>query len=131
MSCYLQGFIPPGVDPGAIYRHAWGLSQRFEGPLVGTLFLCVGEDGYSSKHYHINHNNTIRVHQGILDIEVGDRWHRLEGGGCLTIPPGTPHRLVVVDSPIFTETYLGPPGSGDPREDIVRLDSGSPEHWRP
>lgn len=132
MSCYLQGYIPPGVTAGAVYQHAWGVSQRFDGELVGTLYLCVGIDGYSSKHYHVHHNNTLRVHRGILDVEVGDRWYRLEAGGSLTVPPGSPHRLVVVDQPIFTEVYLGMPGTEvDPREDIVRLDQGSSEHWRP
>lgn len=127
LSAYLMGFLPPGIKSLGVSQHAWGTSERFS----NGVFLCRGTDGYSSRHRHWHHDNLIRVLQGTLDVECNGSWYRLETNGSIKVPHGCPHRLVVVEPCLFSETYDAPYGAPDPKTDIDRMDQGSSEHWRP
>lgn len=128
MSCYLTGHLSPSIQRIATYSHAWGATVR----LSNGVCICRGTDGYSSRHYHDHHTNLIRVLQGMLDVQIGDRWYRLGPNGTVVVPVGHYHRLVLVEPSVFTEKYENVTGAEiDLRDDIVRQDVGSSEHWRP
>lgn len=119
-------------------RKAWGWSLLLEEQSDYQLWLCRGEQGYSSNHFHAHLANSIYVLSGCLDVilfnsmDNEEEVRRLMPSDSMVILPRENHRLIVVDPGYFAEAYY-PSNEDRPVnwDDIVRQDTGSAEDWRP
>lgn len=119
-------------------RKAWGWSMLLEQRDDYQLWLCRGDKGYSSKHFHANLANSLYILSGCLDVilfnslEGEEEVRRLYPADAIVILPRENHRLIVVEPGYFAEAYYP---SNDDRpvdwDDIVRYDESSSEDWRP
>jgi hypothetical protein len=122
---------------GLVVRKAWGWSCLLHECDNYQMWLCRAERGYSSNHYHTFLANSLVVVSGCIDVlyddrHVGSEVCRLTAGESLFLLPRENHRLVVVEPGYFIETYRSSLASESPDySDIVRLDEGSSEDWKP
>ncbi len=119
-------------------RMPWGWKLLLEQSEEHQLWLCRGEQGYTSQHFHPHLSNAIYVLSGCLDLvmfnslEGEEEIRRMYPGDGSVVLPRENHRLLIVDPGYFAETFhcenQDPIGEWEP---TVLLDPGSSESWMP
>jgi mannose-6-phosphate isomerase len=94
------------------YELVWAHSEHYCGKL---LFIREGEQ--LSLQFHNKKDETIYVHQGRIEIELGDGAPEVvEAGAAFHIPPGTVHRWRALEDSLVLEA------STPELDDVVRLE---------
>ena len=94
------------------YELVWAHSEHYCGKL---LFIRRGEQ--LSLQFHNQKDETIYVHQGRIEIELGEGAPEVVGAGAaFRIPPGTVHRWRVLEDSLVLEA------STPELDDVVRLE---------
>jgi mannose-6-phosphate isomerase len=94
------------------YELIWAHSEQYCGKL---LFIRKGEQ--LSLQLHKQKDETVYVHQGRIEIELGDGEPEVvEAGAAFRIPPGTVHRWRALEDSFVLEA------STPELDDVVRLE---------
>lgn len=94
------------------YELVWAHSEHYCGKL---LFIRRGEQ--LSLQFHNQKDETIYVHQGRIEIELGEGAPEVvEAGAAFRIPPGTVHRWRALEDSLVLEA------STPELDDVVRLE---------
>jgi quercetin dioxygenase-like cupin family protein len=100
------------IDKPWGYELVWAQSEHYCGKL---LFIRKGEQ--LSLQYHERKDETVYVHQGRIEIELGEDAEPqvVEAGAAFHIPPGAVHRWRALEDSIVLEA------STPELDDVVRL----------
>jgi mannose-6-phosphate isomerase-like protein (cupin superfamily) len=86
--------------------------------------------GYSTNfHWHERQEETYFIHQGEVEIELGEERHRLGPGGVARVDPSTPRRLHNVGSGDVVYVCVGGAGGYVGRDGVApegRVAAGPP-----
>ena len=110
-------FEPKRVDKPWGYETIWALTDRYCGKL---LFVRAGEQ--LSLQFHRVKDETIYVHEGRIEIEIGAPGDKIPEsevvgpGTAFRIQPGVVHRWLALEDSIVLEV------STPDLDDVVRLD---------
>lgn len=83
-----------GRTTSMIGQHSWGstvLVEQTAKRLIVSFRADLG--GYSSRHRHLHHENTILVLRGRVTVEQGDAWQTLFPGQAMTVERDAIHKL--------------------------------------
>ncbi|MFN2629131.1 MAG: cupin domain-containing protein [Gaiellaceae bacterium] len=78
------------------YELIYAVTDRYCGTV---LFVRAGEA--LSLQYHRRKDETIYVHEGAAEIQIGDDLHQAMPGRSFRIIPGTAHRLRAITDTLF------------------------------
>ena len=110
-------FEPKRVDKPWGYETIWALTDRYCGKL---LFIRAGEQ--LSLQFHRQKDETIYVHQGRMEIEMGAPGDAIPAtevvvpGTAYRLTPGTVHRFRALEDTLVLEA------STPELDDVVRLE---------
>lgn len=98
------------------YEEIWAETDRYVGK-----YLYIGMGKRLSRQYHNKKDETIRVLNGVLLLEIGqgdqiDK-QRLLPGDCFHVKPGTVHRFCAENSSVLLIEVSTPE-----LDDVVRLE---------
>jgi mannose-6-phosphate isomerase len=97
------------------YEEIWAQTDRYVGK-----YLVIKSPHRLSFQYHEKKEETIRLLEGVMDLEVensnGREVVRLNCGQTFHIPPGTRHRMIAIEDCVVLEV------STPELDDVVRLE---------
>ena len=88
-----------------ITHKRWGYEQLiFNGPYCVKLLVYTKRGIASSLHYHEKKQETFVFSSGEFWLEVADNpAMRVGQGNCITLKPGTPHRVRCIQPGVIVE----------------------------